>query len=119
MRRALLLLGLAAAPALQAAASFDCTPPNEGNRPFFRAISKVRVLPETEAWAAQATKRGAAVHYVLSIHETIEAYGLCHWTVEVKADGELWKRFYVSPDGESVLAQAPSGKPSPRSDCTP
>ena len=29
--------------------------------------------------------------------------GACYWPVEVRASGELWKRFFVSADGKRVV----------------
>ena len=75
--------------------------------PLRRAVSKVRFLPEVEAWANAVHKSGAVVHYALLLEETVEAAGRCHWTVEVRAGGGTWRRFYVSPDGGSVRAENP------------
>jgi hypothetical protein len=27
----------------------------------------------------------------------------CYWPVEVRAEGKLWRRYLVTPDGKSVL----------------
>lgn len=88
-----------------------CDYPDEGNLPLRRAATRVKMLPDTHAWTSEVHKTGAVVHYAVLLERTVLAGGRCHWTVEVSADGKLWQRFYVSPDGESVLAEGPGGKP--------
>lgn len=82
-----------------------CDYPDEGNMPLRRAVTKVRMLPETEAWASSMHKSGAVVQYALLLDEPMRAAGRCYWPVEVRGDGELWRRFFVSPDGKKVLRQ--------------
>jgi hypothetical protein len=97
------LLGLAlAAVSLSAAA---CTYPDEGTMPLRRAVSRVKFLPDTEAWAAAQHKDGVVVRYVLSLDPDRHQHGRCYWTVEARARGDTWRRFYVSPDGRSVLSE--------------
>jgi hypothetical protein len=79
-----------------------CEYPDEGNMPLRRAVAKVKYLPETEAWAAERHKAGAVVQYALRLDEPKRENGRCYWPVEVRADGELWRRFYVTPDGRAV-----------------
>ena len=71
--------------------------------PLRRAVSRVKYLPETEAWAELASRDRAVVQYVLSLDEPKHVAGQCYWTVEVRADGKLWKRFLVTPDGNRVM----------------
>jgi hypothetical protein len=80
-----------------------CEYPDEGNLPLRRAVTKVRLLPEIEAWSAAARKAGAAVQYALLLEQTLHSGGRCYWTIEVRADGETWRTFHVSPDGKKLL----------------
>jgi hypothetical protein len=105
---ALILLLVICAPAAHAA---GCVVPDEGESPYRRAVTKVQLLPETEEWVASANRRGATLQFAVLLDRPIEAAGRCHWTVEASADGRLWGRFFVSPDGRSVLAEGPSGEP--------
>jgi len=92
-------------------AALACDYPDEGNMPLRRAVTKVKLLPETEAWAAAVHKSGAVVQYALSLDREWHRGGRCYWTVEARADGKTWRRFYVSPDGKRVLSEtaAPEG----------
>ena len=96
--------------------AFACSYPDEGNMPLRRAVTKVKLLPETEAWATWIHKRGAVVQYALLLEEPMREKGRCYWPVEVRAEGKVWRRYYVSPDGKSVLRQegaAPRGATRP------
>jgi len=77
-----------------------CDYPDEGNMPLRRAVTKVRMLPEIEAWSAAVQRAGAAVQYALLLEQTQHSGGRCYWTIEVRADGKTWRTFYVSPDGK-------------------
>jgi len=77
-----------------------CDYPDEGNMPLRRAVTKVRMLPEIEAWSAAVQRGGAAVQYALLLEQTLHSGGRCYWTIEVRADGKRWRTFYVSPDGK-------------------
>ena len=48
-----------------------CEYPDEGNMPLRRAVTKVRMLPEIEAWSAAAQKAGAAVQYAVLLEQTL------------------------------------------------
>lgn len=91
------------------AALYVCTPalacdyPDEGNLPLRRAVAKVKYLPETEAWAQSKHEAGAVVHYALHLDAASRIRGRCYWPVEVRAGNELWRRFYVTPDGNRIL----------------
>lgn len=82
-----------------------CDYPDEGNMPLRRAVSKVKYLPETEAWAAARHAAGAVVQYALLLDRPKQANGRCYWPVEVRAEGKLWRRFYVTPDGKELLSK--------------
>jgi hypothetical protein len=90
-------------------AALSCDYPDEGTMPLHRAVTKVKLRPETEAWAAAIHKTGAVVQYALSLDRERHSGGRCYWTVEARAEGNTWRRFYVSPDGKSVLSE--SGRP--------
>jgi hypothetical protein len=83
--------------------AFACNYPDEGNMPLRRAVSKVKYLPETQAWASAMHKTGAVVQYTLLLDEAKLEKGRCYWPVDVRAEGRLWRRFYVSPDGKTLL----------------
>jgi hypothetical protein len=80
-----------------------CEYPDEGNMPLRRAVSKVKFLPETEAWASSMHKAGEVVQYALLLDEPRQERGRCYWPVEVRAQGKVWRRYYVSPDGKKLL----------------
>jgi hypothetical protein len=80
-----------------------CDYPDLGNLPLRRAVTKVKLLPETEAWASYIHKSGAIVQYALLLEERLKHQGRCYWTVEAIAEGKVWRRFYVTPDGTRVL----------------
>ena len=86
-----------------AAPAFACDYPNEGNMPLRRAVSKVKFLPETEAWARAMQKNGTVVHYAVLLDQPRYKKGVCYWPVEVRAGSQVWRRYYVSPDGKRVL----------------
>lgn len=100
LKRIALPIGLALAlPALA------CEYPDEGTMPLRRALTRVQMLPETEAWQRARRDAGDAVQFRLLLEETVVLRKRCYWTVEVLAEGKLWARFYVSPDGKSVLTR--------------
>ena len=70
--------------------------------PLHRAITRVKLLPQTEAWAKA---QRSMVQYALFLEATRQALGRCYWTVEVRSEGAVWRRFYVTPDGKSVVAE--------------
>lgn len=78
--------------------------------PLRRAVTRVKLLPETEAWAADMHKAGAVVQYALSLDREWHKNGRCYWIVEARAQGDTWRRFYVAPDGKRVLNE--DGRPA-------
>ena len=76
-----------------------CDYPDEGNLPLRRAVSRVKYLPETEAWAAAMHKAGEVVQYAVYLDKEHHRAGRCYWIVEARAQGKTWRRFYVSPGG--------------------
>ena len=70
--------------------------------PLRRAVTRVKYLPETEAWQ-KSLPAGAIAQFVLLVDSPQKIGGRCYWPVEVRASGELWKRFLVAADGGRVL----------------
>ena len=70
--------------------------------PLHRAVTRVRYLPEIEAWAKAQT---SAVQYALLLDRTRQVRGRCYWTVEVRAEGKVWRRFLVAPDGKTMVPE--------------
>ena len=73
--------------------------------PLRRAVSKVRMLPETEAWSSHMHKTGAIVHYAVLLDAPVTEAGRCYWPVEVRAGDKLWRRFLVTPDGKRIISK--------------
>jgi hypothetical protein len=91
------LVGALAVPALA------CDFPDEGGMPLRRAVTKVQMLSEVDAWARATEKNGIKPQYVVLLDQPVHEAGRCYWPVEVRADGRVWRRFFVTPDGKSVL----------------
>jgi|GraSoiStandDraft_24_1057298.scaffolds.fasta_scaffold602075_1 hypothetical protein len=100
MRLILLVLVL---PSVAAA----CDYPDEGTMPLHRAVTKVKLRPEAEAWAKDWLRREVVVQYALLLDESRTIGGRCYWTVEARAAGSVWRRYYVTPDGRKVLSAGP------------
>jgi hypothetical protein len=83
---------------------FACDYPDEGGMPLRRAVTRVEMLPEVDAWARAAQKNGVKPQYLVRLDEPVHHRGRCYWPVEVRGNGRLWRRFLVSPDGKSLLA---------------
>jgi len=79
-------------------------PANEGSSPLRRVITRVKYLPETEAWQ-KSLPDGATAQFVLHVDSPQRIRGRCYWPVEVRAGGELWKRFLVAVDGGRVIGR--------------
>jgi hypothetical protein len=78
--------------------------------PLRRAVTRIKLLPQTEAWAKTQHEAGVVVQYALSLDREWHRDGRCYWTVEARAQGETWRRFYVAPDGRTVLSE--DGRPA-------
>lgn len=96
--RALLL----ATVALFTSPALACDYPDEGNMPLRRAVTRVQMLPETLAWHRERIEAKEAVQYRLLLHHQSNFQGKCYWAVEALSAGELWRRFFVTPDGKRV-----------------
>ena len=92
--------------------AWGCEYPDEGNMPLRRAVSAVKYLPQTEAWARTQHDAGVVVRYALSLDREWHRDGRCYWTIEARARGETWRRFYVSPDGSRLFSE--DGRPVAR-----
>jgi hypothetical protein len=81
---------------------FACDYPDEGGMPLRRAVTRIKLLSEVEIWAEEMRRNKASVQYLLRLDEPVQQNGRCYWPVEVRADGKLWRRFLVTPDGKNV-----------------
>ena len=70
--------------------------------PLHRAVTRVKYLPEIEAWAKA---QPSVVQYAVLLDRTRQMSGRCYWTVEVRAEGKVWRRFYVAPDGKKMVPE--------------
>ena len=91
------------ATSLSAAAR--CEFPDEGNMPLRRAVSRIEMLPEVHEWHRSMVEKGVKPQYVVLLDEPVRAAGKCYWPVEVRADGKLWRRYFISPDGKKFLVK--------------
>ncbi|HSA69383.1 MAG TPA: hypothetical protein VLF65_07240 [Burkholderiales bacterium] len=82
---------------------FACDYPNEGGMPLRRAVTRVEMLPEVDAWARSMQQNGIKPQYVVKLNAPVREGKRCYWPVEVRAGGWLWRRYLVTPDGKNVL----------------
>jgi hypothetical protein len=61
------------------------------------------MLPEVEAWARSIQQNGVKPQYVVQLDAPVREGKRCYWPVEVRAEGKLWRRYLVTPDGKGVL----------------
>lgn len=71
--------------------------------PLRRAVTRVEMLPEVDAWARAMNQNRVKPQYVVRLDEPIRVAGRCYWPVEVRADGKLWRRYLITPDGKRIL----------------
>lgn len=88
---------------LVAAPAFACDYPDLGNLPLRRAVTRIEMLPEVSAWARGRIEKGAKPQYAVRLDQPVREAGKCYWPVEVRAEGKLWRRYLVTPDGKNVL----------------
>ena len=98
----------AAALLLVALPVWACAIPDEGSAPLHRMVSRVKYLPETEAWRS-SLPAGAIASYLVAVDAPLEVFGRCYWPVEARAAGARWNLFYVSADGRHVLVGRDDG----------
>jgi hypothetical protein len=82
---------------------FACDYPDEGGMPLRRAVTRVEMLPEVHAWARGMVESGVTPQYTVRLDAPVRKQGRCYWPVEVRAEGKLWRRYLVTPDGKNVL----------------
>src|SRR5687767_5842732 len=90
--------------AMLAVPGLACEMPDEGNMPLRRAVTRVEMLPEVDAWVRAVHQSGVKPQYLVRLDAPVHQHGRCYWPVEVRGDGKLWRRFLVTPDGKSVLS---------------
>jgi hypothetical protein len=88
-----------------------CDYPDEGTMPLHRAVTKVKLRPEAEAWAKDWLRQQVVVQYALLLDESRTIGGRCYWMVEARAAGSVWRRYYVTPDGRRVLSETADRPP--------
>jgi hypothetical protein len=93
----------ALALALVSLGASACDYPDEGTMPLHRAVTKVKLLPQTETWAAGWLRQKVVVQYALLLEQPRRFAGRCYWTLEARVGTVTWRRFYVTPDGTRVL----------------
>ena len=77
--------------------------------PLRRAVTRVQMLPEIEAWAGAIHRTGVVTQYALLLDQPVRQDGRCYWPLEVRAAGNVWRRYLVTPDGKDILLAKPSG----------
>ncbi|HEX9397902.1 MAG TPA: hypothetical protein VF943_14305 [Burkholderiales bacterium] len=88
--------------------------------PLRRAVARVEMLPEIEAWAKAVRRNGAVTQVAVMVGESVRRAGRCYWPVEVRAEGRLWRRLLVTPDGKALInAGGPPAAASPPAASTP
>ena len=78
--------------------------------PLHRAVTRVKLRPEAEAWAKAWLEQKVVVQYALLLDEPKTIGGRCYWTVEARAAGSIWRRYYVTPDGSRLVSET-AGRP--------
>lgn len=74
--------------------------------PLRRAVTRVEMLAEVHRWHQSMVERGVKPQYVVRLDQPVrEGRGAvtCYWPVEVRAEGEVWRRYLVTPDGKNIL----------------
>jgi len=97
MRAAIIVCLLGGAPP-----GFACDYPDEGGMPLRRAVTRVEMLPEVDAWARSMQHNGIKPQYVVQLDAPVREGKRCYWPVEVRAEGKLWRSYLVTPDGKRV-----------------
>jgi hypothetical protein len=83
-----------------------CEAPDDlGGAPWRVLVARIKHLPEVEAWADHMQRERNVVQYVLLMNEPKVLEKRCYWPVEVRADGRLWRRYLVTPDGKTAFEE--------------
>jgi hypothetical protein len=98
MRAAIIVCLLGASPP-----GFACDYPDEGGMPLRRAVTRVEMLAEVHSWHRSMVEKGSKPQYVVRLDAPVRQGRRCYWPVEVRAEGRLWRRYLVTPDGKNVL----------------
>src|SRR5919198_3129781 len=80
-------------------AAAACDYPDEGTMPLHRAVTKVKLRPEVEAWAAQRVREQLQVQYGLLLDETHWLGGPCSLNREMGAPRRFWRGLFLAPGG--------------------
>lgn len=91
--------------AVLAQSGFACEYPDQGNMPLRRAVTRVEMVPEVAEWHREMVRNGVLPQYVVRLDEPRREGRKCFWPVEVRAQGKLWWRYLVTPDGKTVREQ--------------
>jgi hypothetical protein len=81
---------------------FACEYPDQGNMPLRRAVSRIEMLPEVQQWHRAMVEKGTKPQYAVRLDQPLRVAGKCYWPVEVRAEGKLWRRYLVTPDGKNI-----------------
>jgi len=82
--------------------------------PLRRAVARVEMLAEVDLWAKAVRGNGTVTQVVVMVGESVRRAGRCYWPVEVRAEGKVWRRFLVTPDGKRIIdAGEPPAAASP------
>jgi hypothetical protein len=85
-----------------AASGFACEYPDEGRMPLRRAVTRIEMLPEVHEWHRAMVEKGSKPQYAVRLDEPVREGGKCYWPVEVRAEGKLWRRYFITPDGKNI-----------------
>ena len=70
--------------------------------PLRRAVTRVEMLAEVHQWHQSMVEKGSKPQYVVMLDQPVRKGSRCYWPVEVRAEGKLWRRYLVTPDGKRV-----------------
>jgi hypothetical protein len=101
MRRSAIIVALACL----AQSGFACEYPEQANTSLRRAVTRVEMVPQVAEWHREMVRKGVDPQYVVRLDERHREGGKCFWPVEVHAEGRLWWRYLVTPDGKTVRKQ--------------
>jgi hypothetical protein len=91
-----------------------CDFPDEGNLPLRRAVARVETHPAVDDWIREMRRQGIVTQVAVLVAESVRRGGRCYWPVEVRAEGALWRRYLVTPDGKRVIDEGAPKKAASR-----
>ena len=68
--------------------------------PLRRAVTKVQMLSDVDAWAEAMRRNKVSVQYLVRLDEPVRDRDHCSWPVEVRGDGTLWRPTLLPMYGE-------------------